>query len=445
MIKSNMTKANYTHFWERLEATMQPKYIALIGIVCVMAYATLKPSMYDAAKVFSTIGGLLSFWALYKYGRTVESNILFRFLWVAIILQLITWTLSIVYTPEWAEPHPTLDYLARWFVFIPFAWWAAQYKNGIWLVWGSSAFSILISPWTTGYGLQEIIDGYYGKRIDFGLRNAQHTTMFFGLILIGLCCFARPLFKKSKLFAIPLGLIIIYCLFVVIASETRQSWLALCISALLTLLYIFHQYTKNLSLRIHLLSLVSFLTIASTLLFATLNNDRISDRVNKESEVIAKLQTLNIDQIPYSSIGIRLHSWLNAIDYIKQKPLFGWGSNGQVIAMTKTQWPENTMPKHIDHLHSHYVETLTNFGVAGLLFYFSIWVVIGRMLFREIKAQKVEKEVGYFFSAVCIFWGSICFFESYLSMWTGVFAFNIFMTGIVGRIWYSKLHPASIV
>lgn len=427
-------------FLERTTVEMQPKYLSIIGIICVIAYTLLRPNLGETAKIFSTIGCLLSFWTLYKYGRAVQSHLLFRFVWAATTLQLLTWGLSILYTPEWAVNYPKLDYLIRWLIFIPFAWWIAQYKNGIWLVWGAAALSILVSPWTTGYGLQEILDGAInGKRIDFGLRNAQHTTMFFSIILIGLCCFSHKLVKKHKLFIIPILLLVIYCTSVILASESRQSWLALVIAAFLVSLYACHQSTKHLQLRIRLLTLIAFLAVIFTFLYSIANTDRIAHRIHDERNVMQKLEHFNVDQIPYSSIGIRIHSWVNALDYIKQKPLFGWGSNGQKIAMTKTIWPPNTIGT-IDHLHSHYVETLTNFGVVGLLFYFSIWVVVGRCLFRQIKTKNIETEIGYFFLAVCIFWGVICFFESYLSMWTGVYYFNIFMAGVVGKIWNVTLN-----
>ncbi len=97
-----------------------------------------------------------------------------------------------------AEDYPKIDKITRWFVFIPMAWWIAQYKNAIWLIWGCAALGILVSPWVTGEGIPEIIRGLNGERVFFGLRQAQHTSLFFGVILIGLLCFTRKNHKHKK-------------------------------------------------------------------------------------------------------------------------------------------------------------------------------------------------------------------------------------------------------
>jgi O-antigen ligase len=440
-----MTTSKKVLFWQRHIVSEQPKIMFLVGLIGVIVYAFARTGFPETAKLALNVSALLGFWALYKYGKIVNSHILFRFLWVVIALQIITWVLSVYYTPEWAEKNPRLDYLSRWLIFIPLAWWIAQSKNAIWLLWGSAALGVFISPWVTGYGLQEIIDGYYGKRVDLGLRNAQHTTMFFGMILIGLCCFGRSLIKIHKSFIIPITFFIAYSLFVVIASASRQSWLALVVTMVTISFFILHQLTKHYQLKLRLLSILLFFLVMTASFYMALSSDRISERINREHKTIEMLQNFDVKNMPYSSIGIRVHSWLNAFIYIKQKPIFGWGSNGQKIAMTKTRsWPENTIGT-IAHLHSHYVATLMNFGITGIVFYFSIWIAIGRMLFREIQANRVEKEFGYFFSSIFIYWSVICFFESYLNMWTGIFVFNIFMAGIVGRIWHSKLHPVPTV
>ena len=425
--------------FQRQTPQEQPTWLIIIGIASIAVYAFCRTGFDEIASVASIIATLTGFWGLYKYGRIVNSHVFFRFVWIAIFIQLISWGLSEYTTPEWAENYPKLDKMTRWFVFIPLAWWVAQRQNAIWLIWGSAALGILVSPWTTGEGLSEIIRGIGGSRIDFGIRNAQHTALFFGSILIGLCCFTKPLYKCYKLSLIPALLLISYCLLVIYINESRQAWLALIITLVALSFYLVLQRFKQSSRRKQLL-LINFF-ILGLIAFGSflVTNDKIVKRVMVDKETISAVAEMSFDDVPYSSFGIRFHSWMAASDFILKKPLFGWGHNGQSLVMEKTEWLPDWVKNGFGHLHNSYLEILVNYGLVGLFFYFSIWIIIGKMLFREINSGRVEKEFGYLFIAILLFWGVMNCFESYQNFWTGVFYFNVFMTGIMAKIWHRKL------
>ncbi|BDX03975.1 hypothetical protein MACH16_27230 [Marinomonas pontica] len=438
-----MLSSAIKNFFKRETPDEQPTWLIMLGIVSIVIYAFSRTGFMELASIASTIATLTGLWGLYKYGKIVNSHILFRFLWIAIIIQLISWALSQLITPEWAEDIPKLDKITRWFVFIPLAWWIAQYKNAIWFVWGSAALGVLVSPWVTGDGLNEIIQGINGQRIDFGIRNAQHTALYFGSILVGLCCFAKPLYKKYKLSIIPITFLIIYCLLVIYVNESRQAWLALIVTLLAMSTYLVIKQLKKSSKKQQLAVISIFFIGLASLTSMLINNEKIVDRVMAEKEAISAVIALDFNNVPYSSFGVRLHSWMAATDFIKEKPFFGWGSNGKSLVMSHSESLPEWVRNGFGHLHNTYLEILVNYGIIGLLFYFSIWIVIGKTLLTEIKSERIEKEFGYIFASMFFFWTVMNCFESYQNFWTGVFYYNIFMAGIVATVWQSELATIS--
>ncbi len=89
--------------FQRQTPQEQPTWLILIGIASIAVYAFCRTGFDEVASVASTIGGLTGLWGLFKYGKEVDSHILFRFVWIAIILQLISWGLSQYTTPEWLK------------------------------------------------------------------------------------------------------------------------------------------------------------------------------------------------------------------------------------------------------------------------------------------------------------------------------------------------------
>jgi len=424
--------------FKRKSPEEQPHWLVLIGIVSVAIYAISRTGFPEASRLASSIALLFGFWGLYKYGSVVNSHVLLRFVWVAIAFQFISWALSQYTDPQWARETPQLDKVSRWFAFIPLAWWVAQKKNATWWIWGCAALGILISPWVTGEGIPEIIRGLNGERVFFGLRQAQHTSLFFGIILIGLLCFSRKIISLNKLLTIPLCLTLTYCLIIIYINASRQAWLALLLTAFFMASYFtikrFNRATgkqKFLTISLFLIGILGLGGLVSS-------SETIVDRVMVEKEALTAIAKLDFDDVPYSSFGIRLHSWVAATDFIKEKPVFGWGSNGRSLVMKHTEWLPDKIRKEFGHLHNTYIEMLVNFGIIGLTFYLFMWIYMMKSLFKEIKKGKIGKDIGYFFMSFLCFWSIMNCFEAYQNFWTGVFYFTVFMTGIQAKIWRAR-------
>ncbi|MCW8354468.1 O-antigen ligase family protein [Marinomonas pontica] len=433
-----MPSSAIKNFFKRETPEEQPTWLILLGIVSIAIYAFSRTGFMDAAEISSAIATLTGFWGLYKYGKLVNSHILFRFIWAALIFQFISWALSVYVTPEWARETPQLDKITRWFTFIPLAWWVAQRKNAIWLIWGSAALGILISPWVTGEGIPEIIRGLNGERVFFGLRQEQHTSLFFGIILIGLLCFARKILSINKWLTIPLVLTILYCLLVIYINSSRQAWLALLLTAFFMASYFTIKRFNRATGKQKIITVSLFIAGVLGLGGMVTSNDTMVNRVMQEKEALTAIATLDFDDVPYSSFGIRLHSWVAATDFIKEKPIFGWGSNGRTLVMRHTEWLPDWVQYGFGHLHNTYIEMLVNFGIVGLVFYLFMWVYMTKSLFKEIHRGTIERSIGYFYMSFLCFWSIMNCFEAYQNFWTGVFYFTVFMTGIQAKIWRAK-------
>lgn len=424
---------------ERSPSSLQSKKISLFFLICTLIYAYAEIGISSVESFFLNVSVFFAFLGLYKYGRKVNSHILFRFVTLSIIIQTIPWLLSLYVTPEWADKRLEIDYLTRFMVFIPLAWWVAQYKNGIWYLYLISSLAILLSPWSRGHGLKEILDGLNGARIDLGLHNAQHTSLYFGVVFLGLLSFIKPLYKRNKFYVIPVFSLAAYCLLIIYLSGSRQSWLALLITAFIFSIHFFKKIFESSRNSMRIVSIVGFCGGIILLASLLLSSEKMVNRVMTEKVALSAIASLDFDNVPYSSFGIRLHSWEAAIAFIKEKPIFGWGGNGHSLVMKHTDW----LPQHIrqgfGHLHNTYIEILVDFGVIGLAFYLFMWWYLTKDILFRLKSGEISKEIGYFYFVFLFFWFVMNCFESYLRYSSGVYVLTIVLAGIYGRIWYSKL------
>lgn len=418
----------------------QPKFISAIGFMILLAFAFSRSSSYEFGKTALEIVGCLGLLCIYKYGKAANSAPLFILVLLSILVQSIPWALSHLTHPEWAVKNLEVDYLTRWFIFIPLAWWVAQYKHGIWLLYLAAAASILLSPWLAGYGTQEIIDGLQGKRVDFNLENAQHTSLFFGIVALGLICFTPRIYRTKKYLVLFSTSAIALSLCAVLISASRQSWLALLVTfAVFTLFFIIKLYKSSLHPNTTK-AIVLLLTLCAGLVYTVAKSDYVLNRVMTEKTAISKILSTDFDNVPYSSFGIRLHSWVAATDFIEEKPTFGWGSNGMTLVIKKTEWLPDFVRKQFGHLHNSYIEIVVNFGIIGLIFYLSAWVYLTKKVLQHIRNKELPADIGYFYFSFLCFWSVMICFEAYQNYWTGTLCLQVILAGVFGKIWHKKLN-----
>jgi O-antigen ligase len=162
------------------------------------------------------------------------------------------------------------------------------------------------------------------------------------------------------------------------------------------------------------------------IVLALASSQNIRDRVTKESDIIVKIATLQWDNIPMTSVGIRFNSWIESIKYIEKSPLIGTSKESiKLVTQQSEKFQASPKARNIGHLHNYYLETLVAFGVIGLIFI----VIYYRHIYIRIKNHNSDAEF-LLFLAFLIFWLIINNFESFNSKFYGLYIQNIVFAGI---------------
>lgn len=423
----------------RFEHTQQGSKLAVMGFALTCLYALTK--IHAPAPISNIIGlpmVLLGFFAIYRYGKGLNVKVPMLLFLASIIIPFISWYCAHLAAPDWVDSSPKLDKIARIFIFIPIAWWLKDSPKKVFIFWAIAALTIIVAPWVSGGGWKEINSGLHGTRITFGLRNWEHVSLFFGFIMIGLLCFAARLFKWRRSSIIIWISVMCLCVYTVAASQTRACWLALIATTIITFVYYFFGKNKK-TIKIKYILIAAIIAlIAGSVIYKSMGHI-LEKRIGSESGVIQHIIKGDLENVPYTSIGIRIHMWRASVEKIKERPLTGWGSNGQYIAIHDTNWIPENIKQEFGHIHNIYIALLTDYGVIGLIFYF-IWV--GWLLIKVLKAVSkgyLSNDIGYFALGAMIFWSVISIFESYLFFWTGVFCLQVIFGGLLGLIWHAQI------
>jgi O-antigen ligase len=393
--------------------------------------------------------GLFFLFLLIKNPFSFRKDKITILFYLALIIQIITWVSVKLTNPEFAYHVPKIDRLAKLFLFIPIAWGLRKFDNKFVTYLFITAISgfflgIVINP----DFFSQILSALKGYRIDFGIRNAQHSSMIFGIIFI--VCFLNLFVlygttKKALFFFVPL---IILAFIGLVLTQTRQSYLAvLCVFLLLIPVGYFMGFrlqNKIILLVIILLSgLIFSLNFNSFIKRSSDFNDfsYALNKINSNDKVFLKFDDkidFYVNNIPDSSYGVRLKSILESFKWVVKKPFLGWGSDGRSLVINESKNFSKNFKDSFGHLHNYFFEVLVSYGILGL----SIIVLLYYFILKSAYETRnlFPKGKDFFLISVCFvsYWFVINNFESFNSFWTGVFVHNIACGCIYSRYLYIK-------
>lgn len=426
-----------------LKNTFESKIYSNIMLLSVFMYTFCVvpfPAISDVFRAVFIIGSLSIF---YFHKDKIYKEPMVILLFLIILVQILSWTNSLIYIPEFSNSAPKIDRLGKLFLFVFMAYWLKGKVTNVYILWGCYVLGFLIGCIVHSDFINELYLGLQGNRIDFNIKNAQYTSMFSGLSFI-FCFFYFILFSftekltqniKFRILG-SIGLLILSVLFfiIIIISQSRMVWLAIVITALLLpiLLSIFSEKIKIFHF------IIGYLLLFSIMIFSL---KVLSPAIEKRSgegdvQVIYSLLHLNFDDIPMSSVGIRINSWIEASHWIKKHPLIGVDANapGLVISQSKLfndRINESYVTiKTLRHLHNFHIEVLVSYGVIGLLLIYALYINLPRSLFL-IKDKLPDTNLWIFLSLCCItYWLTINAFESFNSRNYGVYSHNVFFAGL---------------
>jgi O-antigen ligase len=387
---------------------------------------------------FVALGGFV-IW--FFYGGQLKKSGSTVLLIAAIVLPLVSWGFAHVNHPFWAESSPKIHRLTNWFLFIPIAVILGGRTKNIYIFWFLSLIGILCTPWLTGLGWQDFELGMQGIRRDFGLHNAQHAALLYGVFLLGLLVFTKRFFSVKgpyRWLLIPLWFLsFVTCTVAVVITQTRGIWFGLIMSFLLCIpVVLFRRDKIRLNNRNWLVVVIVIAVFALSLFSLIKSSNIIQERITDDLDSVENILEMDLHSLDSGSIGIRIKIWQASWPWIKEHPLVGWGGNAPGLVVD-----ESGLGVKFGHLHNSYVDILVSYGVLGIVLFFSL---VGWMLYMAVKAWHsgfLPGDVLLFFYLYLGFWLFVNCFESYMFFSSGIYVFNLVSGGIVTLIWRYQLTP----
>ncbi|CAK2408279.1 O-antigen ligase [Vibrio crassostreae] len=409
-------------------------YYERLMVISIIFFSFFFTVNDQVSKVFQLIFIIGSLPILFINRRLIFKDGALKILAFAIAIQLISWIGSLISFPEFANDIPKLDRLAKLFSFFFIAYWLKGKLENVYFVWFALVVGVVVACFTQADFFTEVTKAFDGERVDFAFKNAQFTSMLSGLSLI-ICVFTlNQLFNKEPPFnkinnsirlilASVTVVITLLMLLVTLISQSRQVWLALTLVILITPIFrimVIPNVKRNNTLVLYSSLLVLLLSMSQS--------EIIQYRLLKESGTVQAIVSGNFDNIPMTSIGIRVNSWIEAIHWIKNKPLIGSGSEAikQVIQQS-SKFTGHL--KGFGHLHNYHIETLVAYGVLGLLVVYSLyyWVVRSLFILRKKESFKGIDGILLLSLVFMLFWLIINHFETFNGRSLGVNTHNIML------------------
>ncbi len=414
-----------------------PGWFSWLGILSLMIYATTRMTTATVGpkiELFVIYSGFIAWWI---YGRNLRKSSIIWLLIASAIIPLLSWLTAHALHPQWAVSSPKIDRLTHWFIFIPIAFWFGGRTKNTLLILSLALCGILLAPWLTGGGWSEWQRGLLGRRIDFGLHNAQHAAMLYATCLLGLVSFCGRCFafdQKGKWVVRLLWLVtFIICSLGSLVTQTRGVWLGLCGAGLFFVMFFFWSVWKK--YHFYKLIIILFVVVGLIAFMKSPLENIVQHRASVENSIMMQIYRGKVDDIPYTSIGIRVHSTIEAWSWIKKRPLVGWGGKGRkLVIQESTKFPE-WAKKRFRHLHNSYLDLLVNFGILGGILFIGILVWLVSKGKAAWKAGCLPGDVFVFFLVFLPFWLIINCFESYMFFSSGNFVFSLVCGGILTHIW----------
>lgn len=405
-----------------------------IGLWLLIGYAATMPVRPEIGEGFKLAVLLMGFGGFFWLAGARRFGPPVWLLLAATLVALLSWGLALWHHPHWAESSPRVHRLTHWFSFLAVAWLLAGRERRVLVLWGAAVLGLLSAPWLVGRGWVDWFDGVRGERIDFGLHNAQHATLLFATALLGLTALAPRLLGPGagRLWRVlSWTLVTGACALAVVITQTRGVWLGLAAAGLVLLAGACQGLRRRIpsaprrwALTVVLAGGVLALVAAAAL------SPIVEQRLAEEHQTMTRLARGELEGATGSVAG-RVLSWSAARPWIAERPVLGWGGNGRGLVLAHSpQLPAWIEEEGFRHLHSGYLDTLVNFGLAGLAVLAGLVVWITRQALAAQRHGVLPADFLLFYLAFMMFWLVVNLFESFLFFSSGDWVFTLVVGGV---------------
>jgi len=401
--------------------------LVIVGVFSTLVYVytriPFKGELQDLPQNLMVLSFFISAWG---QRHKLKSDLIFKLLILAILIPWLLFGINALIDYETAIRYHSANDLLKLFLFLPLAWWIGGSRAGavrmLTIAFLGLATAVALDPNL----MQSLSMLWAGQRVDFGIHNAQHGALFFGLvILFCVCSLSQQVQDKLALHWITALLVLVGLVSMIglLGTQTRAAILGLLVTGFVALLLGIRK--GSLFDRNHLSTaqgiLVSVLVIGLLSWPATILHNRLA----ADKTTFHVLLEGNLDEVPFGSAGLRIHSWAEALEWIAERPITGWGQKARsdVIQLSE-RFPDYVKDAGWGHLHNGYLEILLGFGAVGFVFVCVLWIV----LLRRLKIA-ASNDLYAFALYSSIFFLVLNMFESFFIYWSGEFAIALFMAG----------------
>lgn len=347
---------------------------------------------------------------------------------LACLASLLTWLLTNLQEPEIATKSPRIEMLLMKFAFIPFAF-VLDDKRKVLLLWGFLAIFSFLTPWLSGEGSESIKDVFNGTRS--GLGNHIITMgMVYAVVLLGLLILYKDFIKckYAKVSFVFWAISILCAALGVYASQTRAIYFAFVVVYILVLLFFLFKSK----------SIKNYIIFNAVMVFAVLflNElgafESIKSRFIEEQSTIFQIFSLERNLIPKNSAGLRMHFWMEAWEWIKQRPWTGWGeSANHALHVKEGNYFEG---RHFITIHNDVLEILLAYGLLGLLLFVAILLWLTHKVFSAWLVSKINTSFFVFYYVFIGFFITNSLFMSVLFFKESLLLWNIVLASYLGLV-----------
>jgi len=414
--------------------------MALLGVILFYAF-----TRFIDSRTSNIAQGVLVFYLLYlliKNPDQIRRDPMCILFMGVIISQTATWASVSLFHPEIPDNKLVIDKLGKLFLFIPIAWGLQKRQKWIPVVFLAACAGFITELFITGsdyfdqigdYFFEEVESALGGSRVDFGIRNAQHPSMVFGVMVIISIFYMAVEDKKWKK-----GLSFLFFamgLAGLTATQTRQTFFGVLVAALVV--FIASCILKKNSLKSMIVSAVMIGALVGAAGYSLMINHRQNEIIynlkvlaaplpeNVKSGGRDKILSYYITKINNDSSGLRLKFWISMIPYAPQNPLLGWGGPCIKNMIEKSPLLKDVPIGKMRHLHNYFITIYLCYGIIGVLLVNGIyvWLLISGYRARQLIAHGEE---WFFLSLGFVsYWMTVNFFENFNGFWTGVFCHNL--------------------
>lgn len=394
---------------------------------CVAGFVLFKRLYRDIGDIFIFLAVLGTIISICYNFRVIKKDPIFIAFFASFLIPIISWINSKIQIPEFSRDLPNPFFFYDFFFFWFIAYWTRGENIRIALILFCYCISVIFIYITNSNDFfDELLLGLKGLRIDFNVVNAQYTSLFagFGLIAAAFIFIVKiglskklETIKKSTAF-----LLAIFFVIIIIITQSRQVWLALAACLLCAPLANKLIFGSHVRVR----AIISAYLVLALIAFGAFNVDTVQQRLDSESEVLSKIANFNLDSVQaFGSVGLRIHLWSEAWEWIKERPLFGSGEESRKLVIRQSAALPEDVRNTFTHLHNSHLETLLSFGVVGamLVYFLILWPVI----YTALMSNRLSRKTWTAFSfIVVIFWLTVNCFESYFYSSNGIYVFSVF-------------------